>query len=77
MKGLKACAFFSGMVPGVDIGMEYFYKKKFKKKLKALYGFDYNMAKNVDNIVKVTQEDKKILMTEEEKLISDSNLSLY
>ena len=77
MKGLKACAFFSGMIPGVDIGMEYFYKKKFKKKLKALYGFDYNMAKNVDNIIKVTQEDKKILMTEEEKLISDSNLSLY
>ena len=45
MKGLKACAFFSGMIPGVDIGMEYFYKKKFKKKLKALYGFDYNIAK--------------------------------
>ena len=75
MKGLKACAFFSGMIPGVDIGMEYFYKKKFKKKLKALYGFDYNKAKNMDNEVKVTQENKKILMTEEEKLISDSNLS--
>ena len=48
MKGLKACAFFSGMIPGVDIGMEYFYKNKFKNKLKHLYGFDYNKAINLD-----------------------------
>jgi len=75
MKGLKACAFFSGMIPGVDIGMEYFYKNKFKNKLKALYGFDYNKAKNFDNEVKTTEEDKNILMAEEEKLISNSNLS--
>ena len=44
MKGLKAGAFFSGWVPGLDIGMEYFYRKKFKEKLKSLYGFDYDKA---------------------------------
>ena len=31
IKGLKACVFFSRMIPGIDIGMEYFYKNKFKK----------------------------------------------
>ena len=36
MKKLKAGAFFSGMIPGLDIGMEYL----FKEKLKSLYGFD-------------------------------------
>ena len=75
MKGLKAGAFFSGMIPGVDIGFEYFYKKKFKNKLKALYGFDYNKAQNVDNKEKTTQEEKEILLTKEEYLISDSDIS--
>ena len=46
LKGLKAGAFFSGMVPGLDIGMEYLYKSLFKEKLKSLYGFDYNKAVN-------------------------------
>ena len=75
LKDLKAGAFFSGMIPGFDIYMEYFYKYKFKNKLKALYGFDYNEAKNVINEMKKTQEEKEIMMTEEEKLISDSNIS--
>lgn len=45
LKGLKAGAFFSGMIPGLDIGMEYYYKSKFKEKLESLYGFSYDEAK--------------------------------
>ena len=63
------------MLPGFDIYLEYIYKDKFKNKLKALYGFDYNEVKNVNNKMKKTQEEKEIMMTEEEKLISDSNIS--
>ena len=44
LKGLKAGAFFSGLIPGLDIGMEYYYRHKFKEKLKSLYGFDYEKA---------------------------------
>ena len=44
LKGLKAGAFFSGLVPGVDIGMEYYYRYLFEKKLKQLYGFNYEEA---------------------------------
>ena len=44
---LKVGAFFSGMVPGFDIGMEYYYKYLFKNKLKALYGFDFQEAKSI------------------------------
>lgn len=47
LKSLKAGAFFSGMVPGLDIGMEYFYRHLFKNKLKHLYGFDYEKAENL------------------------------
>ena len=46
LKGLKAGAFFSGLVPGVDIGMEYYYRHLFEKKLKQLYGFNYEEAKH-------------------------------
>jgi len=46
LKGLKAGAFFSGWVPGLDIGMEYYYRYKFTEKLKNLYGFDLDKAKN-------------------------------
>ena len=46
LKGLKAGAFFSGWVPGVDIGMEYYYRYLFEKKLKQLYGFNYEEAKH-------------------------------
>jgi len=47
LDGLKSGAFFSGMIPGLDIGMEYFYKFKFKEKLKALYGFNYDRAEKI------------------------------
>ena len=36
LKGLKAGAFFSGWVPGLDIDMEYYYRHLFKEKLKYL-----------------------------------------
>ena len=45
LDGLKWRAFFSGIIPGLDIGMEYFYKYKFKNKLEILYGFNYDKAK--------------------------------
>ena len=41
---LNAGAFFSGMIPGLDIGLEYYYKYLFKQKLKSLYSFDYDKA---------------------------------
>ena len=44
LKRLKAGAFFSGMIPGLDIGLEYYYKYLFKQKLKSLYSFDYDKA---------------------------------
>ena len=44
LKGLKAGAFFSGLIPALDIGMEYLYRNLFQKKLKNLYGFDYDTA---------------------------------
>ena len=49
LKNLKAGAFFSGIIPGLDIGMEYYYKYLFKNKLKCLYGFDYTEAKEAVN----------------------------
>ena len=81
LKNLKLSAFFSGMIPGVDIGMEYYYKYLFKKKLKALYGFDYDQAeealkgkkpkKNSINedehcLIEKDEDEKKIL---EKKII--------
>ena len=50
LKGLKTKAFFTGMVPFFDMGFEYIYRYKFLKKLKTLYGFDYEEAKKVLNI---------------------------
>ena len=58
LKGLKAGAFFSGMVPGLDIGMEYFYRNLFKKKLKHLYGYDLAEAKK--NINEITERRNTI-----------------
>ena len=37
------------MGPGLDIGIEYFYRKKFKEKCKSLYGFDYDKAEKLVN----------------------------
>ena len=83
LKGLKAGAFFSGMVPGLDIGMEYYYRKIFKDRLKALYGFNYDLAeeslkdkknsKNNEkfNITNKDIEERKCNVEEEEKLIED------
>ena len=84
LKGLKAGAFFSGMVPGVDIGMDYYYRKIFKDKLKALYGFDYDKAeeslnKNKNNTKKNEKlnistkdiEERKFNVEEEEKLLEN------
>ena len=45
LKSLKAGAFFSGIVPGLDVGMEYYYRYLFIQKLKKLYGYDENEAK--------------------------------
>lgn len=74
LKYLQAGAFFSGMVPGLDIGMEYFYRYLFKNKLKSLYGFDYDSAKkeiaNNNLVDKSTQttiaenEEKEYLLNE-------------
>ena len=36
LKRLKAGAFFSGLIPFLDIGMEYAYRHLFKKKLNNL-----------------------------------------
>lgn len=55
LKGLKAGAFISGMLLGIDIGMEYCYKYLFKQKLKSLYGFDYDKALK---ILKIEEEDE-------------------
>ena len=57
LKGLQAGAFFSGWIPALDIGMEYYYRKIFKEKLKFLYGFDYEQAQNA--IGKKTEEAKE------------------
>ena len=50
LKRLKAGAFFSGLIPFLDIGMEYAYRHLFKKKLNNLYGFDEEKAKNAIQI---------------------------
>ena len=44
---LKLGAGFTGLIPGVDFGMEYYYRQLFKEKLKFLYGFDYDQAELV------------------------------
>ena len=72
LKGLKAGAFFSGMVPGLYIGMEYFYRNLFKKKLKHLYGYDLAEAKK--NINEVA-EPRNTINFEKTKNLRVSNLS--
>lgn len=70
LKGLKAGAFFSGWIPGLDIGMEYFYRFKFKEKLKHLYGFDLDKAEKFSSIKEENKINKK--EDENEDLISSS-----
>jgi len=78
LKQLLAGAFFSGMIPGLDIGMEYFYRNKFKKKLKSLYGFDYDRAENIvekkkDN--KDKSEEMEYLLDNKKSKINGSYIS--
>ena len=80
LKNLKAGAFFSGIIPGLDIGMEYYYKFLFKNKLKCLYGFDYTEAKEaVNKSKKKEMKIKSIKGTDKskiqnlEKIIEDNN----
>ena len=60
LKSLKAGAFFSGIIPGLDIGMEYLYRSQFKNKLKSLYGFDYDKAE------KITKKNNNNIKNEKE-----------
>ena len=64
---LKGSAFFSGMITGVYIGFEYYYKNLFKKKLKSLYGFDYDSANEVLNEIKKKNSSKIEKGDKEEK----------
>ena len=79
LKRLKTGAFFSGMVPGLDIGMEYYYKYLFKKRLKALYGFDYEQAKkalNETNIFDQTNKELKDLNLGSLGVMNDEEINL-
>ena len=85
LKRLKAGAFFSGWVPGLDVGMEYYYRHLFKQKLKHLYGFD-----EIDNKIKSKTNDKnelgpllpnddkrqEDLRTENEKILKEINVDI-
>ena len=82
LKGLKAGAFFSGWVPGLDIGMEYYYRHLFKEKLKYLYGFDFNEAVKYTNqkdeikksfSIDLDNMDTKELDTRRENLQKEKN----
>ena len=44
LNDLKKGAFFTGLIPGVAIAAEYYYRNLFKEGLKFLYGFDYDEA---------------------------------
>jgi len=78
LKGLKAGAFFSGWVPGLDIGMEYFYRYKFKQKLKHLYGFDFEKAEKFLNNIGSQDNinDKKTQFTDEDFDKRSNNIKL-
>lgn len=75
LKGLKTKAFFSGMVPFFDMGFEYIYRYKFLKKLKTLYGFDYEEAKKVlninDSLIKNNFDDEE----QNNKLLNDETIN--
>ena len=60
LKGLKAGAFFSGIIPIIDIGMEYLYKYLFQEKLVSLYGFKYNQALEALKKKNIIDEGKDI-----------------
>ena len=57
LNSLMAGAFFSGLIPLLDIGLEYAYRHLFKKKLSNLYGFDEEKAKNVINEMELSNDE--------------------
>ena len=59
LKRLKAAAFFSGWVPIIDFGIEYYYRYLFKEKLKHLYGFDVD-KKETNKIDNNNSQDEDI-----------------
>lgn len=67
LKGLKAGAFFTGMIPGLDIGMEYYYRNILKTKLKSLYGFDYDNAKKTAIKYNLIIENSEIIKKDNEE----------
>ena len=76
LKRLEAGAFFSGMVPGLDIGMEYYYRSLFQQKLKSLYNFDYDKAikalkEKQDNISEIGKNDDDSMNKEENNKTND------
>jgi hypothetical protein len=73
LKNLKAGAFFSGIVPGLDIGMEYYYKYLFKQKLKKLYGYDEDQAKEATNKEKERKKEKKNSIKEKDEILNSSS----
>ena len=64
--GLITGAIFTGTLPGADIGIEYFYRKLLKDKLKSLYGFDYEEAeresKSLNNSLIINDEENSSLI---------------
>ena len=75
LKGLKTKAFFSGMVPFFDMGFEYIYRYKFLKKLKTLYGFDYEEAKKVLNITDSLIKNNFDNEEQNNKLLNDETIN--
>ena len=76
LKYLKVEAIFSGIIPGVDIGMEYLYRYLFKKKLKSLYGFDYDKAENIvanNNLINKSTETTIVENEEKEYILNELN----
>ena len=53
---LKNMATFTGWIPIVDFGIEYYYRSKFTEKLKYLYGFDYEQAGQIIERYSVNEE---------------------
>lgn len=49
LDNLQKKALFTGSIPIIDIGFEYYYRYLFTEKLKSLFGFDYEKAENMRN----------------------------
>ena len=75
LKGLKTAAIFSGIVPFFDMVFGYLYRYKFLKKLKTLYGFDYEEAKKVLNINESSIKNNFDDEEENNKLLNDETIN--